>query len=64
MIQVMTQEKKRSILIALETDEEIGNLEEEGLAIIEDISEALERKQRQGTSSQRYTKEEVFRENC
>ena len=64
MIQVMTQEKKRSILIALETDEEIGNLEEEGLAIIEDISEALERKQRQGTSSQGYTKEEVFRENC
>ena len=40
------------------------NLEEEELAIIEDISEALERKQRQGTSSYRYTKEEVFRGNC
>ena len=35
----------RDILTALEGDEEIGNLEEEEVAIIEEIAEVLERRQ-------------------
>ena len=34
------------ILRALETDEEIGNLEEEDFAIVEEIAEVLERRQK------------------
>ena len=37
-------EKVRYILAALEADEEIGNLEEEQVAIIEEIAEVLDRK--------------------
>ena len=33
-------------MIALEADEEIGNLEEEEVAIIEEIAEVLERRQK------------------
>ena len=36
----------RQILTALEADEEIGNLEEEEVAIIEEITEVLERRQK------------------
>ena len=36
----------RDILTALESDEEIGNLEEEEVAIIEEIAEVLERRQK------------------
>ena len=36
----------RNILTALEADEEIGNLEEEEIAIIEEIAEVLERRQK------------------
>ena len=36
----------RDILAALEADEEIGNLEEEQVAIIEEIAEVLERRQK------------------
>ena len=39
-------EKVRDILPALEADEEIGNLEEEEVAIIEEIAEVLERTQK------------------
>ena len=40
------------ILRALETDEEIGNLEEEDFAIVEEIAKVLERRQKgQVTSS-------------
>ena len=38
-------EKVEDIVIALEADEEIGNLEEEEVAIIEEIAEVLERRQ-------------------
>ena len=38
-------EKVRNILTALEADEEIGNLQEEEIAIIEKIIEVLERTQ-------------------
>ena len=41
MIQVVIQEKKRDILTALEADEEIGNLEEEELTIIAEITEVF-----------------------
>ena len=41
----------RDILTALEADEEIGNLEEEEVAITEETAEVLERRQRQVTSS-------------
>ena len=37
-------EQVRDILTALEADEEIGNLEEEHVAIIEEIAEVLERR--------------------
>ena len=37
-------------MTALEADEEIGNLEEEEVAITEEIAEVLERKQRQVNS--------------
>ena len=37
-------EEVRNILTALEADEEIGNLEEEEVAIIEDIVKVLERR--------------------
>ena len=36
----------RDVLAALEADEEIGNLEEEEVAIIEEIAEVLERRQK------------------
>ena len=36
----------RDILTELEADEEIGNLEEEEVAIIEEIAEMLERRQK------------------
>ena len=36
----------RDILTALEADEEIGNLEEEDVAIIEEIARVLERRQK------------------
>ena len=39
-------EEVRNILTALEADEEIGNLEEEEVAIIEDIVKVLERRQK------------------
>ena len=39
------EEEMRDILTALEADEEIGNLEEEEVAIIEEIAEVLERRQ-------------------
>ena len=35
------------ILTTLEVDEEIGNLEEEEVAIIEEIAEVLERRQKE-----------------
>ena len=40
------REEVRDILTALEADEEINNLEEEEVAIIEEIAEVLERRQR------------------
>ena len=43
-------EEGRDIVTALEADEEIGNLEEEEVAITEEIAEVLERKQRQVNS--------------
>ena len=52
-------EEVRDIVTAQEADEEIGNLEEEEVAIIEEIAEVL-----QVTSSQRYTKEEIVMVNC
>ena len=46
MIQVITQEKKSKIfLAALQPGEEIGNLQEEEVAIIEDTAEVLERRE-------------------
>ena len=39
-------EEVRDILTALEADEEIGNLEEEDVAIIEEIARVLERRQK------------------
>ena len=36
----------RDILTALEADKEIGNLEEQDVAIIEEIAEVLERRQK------------------
>ena len=39
-------EEVRDILTALEADEEISNLEEEEVAIIEEIAEVLERRQK------------------
>ena len=39
-------EEVRDIVTALEADEEIGNLEEEEIAIIEEIAEVLERRQK------------------
>ena len=39
-------EDVRDILTALEADEEIGNLEEEEVAIIKEIAEVLERRQK------------------
>ena len=39
-------EEVRDIVTALEADEEIGNLEEEEVAIIEEIAEVLERRQK------------------
>ena len=39
-------EDVRDILTALEADEEIGNLEEEEVAIIEEIAEVLKRRQK------------------
>ena len=39
-------EEVRDIVTALEVDEEIGNLEEEEVAIIEEIAEVLERRQK------------------
>ena len=54
------------ILTALEADKQIGNLEEEEVAIIEEIVEVLDDRK---TSYQLFeiyqrTKEEVFRGNC
>ena len=43
----------RDILTALESNEEIGNLEEEGVAIIEEIAEVLERRQKYKLSALR-----------
>ena len=40
------REDVRDILTALEADEEIGNLEEEEVAIIKEIAEVLERRQK------------------
>ena len=39
-------EEVRDIMTALESDEEIGNLEEDEVAIIEEIAELLERRQK------------------
>ena len=39
-------EEVRDILTALEADEDIGNLEEEEVAIIEEIAETLEKRQK------------------
>ena len=39
-------EEVRDIVTALEADEEIGNLEEEEVAIIEEIAEVLERRKK------------------
>ena len=44
-------EEVRDILIALEADEEIGNFEEEEVAIIEEIAEVLERRQKDKITS-------------
>ena len=41
------------ILAALEADEEIGNLEEEEVAIIEEIAEVLERRHKDKLSALR-----------
>ena len=41
----------RDILTALEADEKIGNLEEEEVAIIEEIAEVLETRQKNKTHS-------------
>ena len=43
---VNNSEEVRNILTALEADEEIGNLEEGEVATIEEISEVLERRQK------------------
>ena len=43
----------RDIVTALEADEEIGNLEEEEVAIIEEIAEVLERRQKDKLSALR-----------
>ena len=40
------EEEVRDIFTALETDEQIGSLEEEEVAIIEEIVEVLERRQK------------------
>ena len=39
-------EKMRDVLTALEADEEIGNLEEDEVAVIEKIAEVLERRKK------------------
>ena len=44
-------EEVRDILIALEADDEIGNFEEEEVAIIEEIAEVLERRQKDKITS-------------
>ena len=54
-------EEVRDILTAWETDEEIGNLEEEQVAIIEEIAEVLERRLKDKLAALR---EEVIRGNC
>ena len=58
-------EEVRDILTTLEADEEIGNLEEEEVAIIEEIAEVFKRRQRDKLPAlKRYTKKEVVSENC
>ena len=46
-------EEVRAILTALEADEEVGNLEEEEVAIIEEVAEVLERRQKDKLSAYR-----------
>ena len=46
-------EEARDIATALEADEEIGNLEEKEVAIIEEIAEVLERRQKDKLSALR-----------
>ena len=46
-------EEVRDIVTALEADEEIGNLEEEEVAIIEEIAEVLERRHKDKLSALR-----------
>ena len=48
-------EEVRDILIELEADEEIGNLEEEEVAIIEEKVAVLERRQKDKLPALRYT---------
>ena len=54
------------ILTALEADKQIGNLEEEEVAITEEIAEVLDDRKTSYHLLEIYqrTKEEVFRGNC
>ena len=55
-------EEVRDILTALEADEYIGNLEEEQVAIIEEIAEVLERRQTSYQLLEIYQRRSYWRE--
>ena len=58
-------EEVRDTLTALEADQEIGNLEEEEVAIIEEIAEMLQGRQKDKLTALRdIPKEKVIRRNC
>ena len=57
-------EEVRDILTALEADEKIGNLEEEEVAIIEEIEDVLERRRKEKLPALRDTLKKNIRGNC
>ena len=57
-------EEVRDILTAMEADEKIGNLEEEKVAIIEEIEDVLERRRKEKLPALRDTLKKNIRGNC
>ena len=57
-------EKVRDILTALEEDEEIENLEEEEVAIVEEIAKVLERRQKDKLPALKDVPKKLLEGNC
>ena len=57
-------EEVRDILTALEADEEIGNLEEEEVAIFEEIAEMFDRRQKEKLPALRHIPKKKLLEGC